>query len=194
MGAATETDLRLYLTFPAHRRRRAPAHAARGARERRGRRRSRSKATAAAGSASPRTCRALARAAATPRAASRGTTFLSPFDSFLWHRERTLRLFGFDYRIEVYTPAAKRRFGYYTLPILCDGRLIGRVDAKLHRAEGRLALRHVAFEAPLARPESSLAGTAEAARSLAAFVGAGDVAVERVTPSRLAAPLRRALR
>ncbi len=136
---------------------------------------------------------ALARAAARPAPAP-GTTFLAPFDSLLWHRERTQRLFGFDYRIEVYTPAAKRRFGYYTLPILHDGRLIGRVDAKHHRAESRLALRHVAFEPALADVEAALAGTAEAARSLAAFVGAGAVGIERVTPARLGVPLRRALR
>ena len=136
---------------------------------------------------------ALARCAARPRIHA-GTTFLAPFDSLLWHRARTHRLFGFDYKIEVYTPAPQRRFGYYTLPILSDGRLIGRVDAKLHRDEQRLALRHVAFETPLAEPDAALAGTAEAARSLAAFLGAARVTIERTTPAKLAAPLRRGLR
>ncbi len=192
MGAATETDLRLYLTFP-----RFGAAA----------QRARLRAALADGEvveiavegdrgrwfALAEDLPALARLAA--RAPThRGTTFLAPFDSLLWHRARTHRLFGFDYRIEVYTPAAKRRFGYYTLPILSDGRLIGRVDAKLHRDDGRLALRHVAFEAPLATPDAALAGTAEAARALAAFVGADAVTLERVTPTKLAAPLRRALR
>ena len=65
---------------------------------------------------------------------SRGTTFLAPFDSFLWHRARTRKLFGFDYTIEVYVPGHKRVHGYYSLPILHDGRLIGRLDAKNHRA------------------------------------------------------------
>jgi len=199
MGAATETDLRLYLTFPklgaAERKRMLTSAVARGdvvevtVDGTRGR-------WFALAADLP----ALRRAAARPTTHV-GTTFLAPFDSFLWHRERTLRLFDFDYRIEVYTPAAKRRFGYYTLPIFSDGRLIGRVDAKAHRAagkphrsDGRLALRHVAFEAPLATREAALAGTAEAARSLAAFVGADDVVLERVTPAKLAAPLRRALR
>jgi uncharacterized protein YcaQ len=193
MGAATETDLRLYLTFPrlgAAERKRMLQQALAGGTV---------TEIAVAGDRGRWFCLtadlpALARAAARP-AAHAGTTFLAPFDSFLWHRERTLRLFGFDYRIEVYTPAAKRRFGYYTLPILCDGRLIGRVDAKHHRSERRLALRHVAFEAAaLATPDAAVAGTAEAARSLAGFLGADAVAVERVTPSRLAAPLRRAVR
>src|SRR4029434_9294887 len=88
---------------------------------------------------------ALARAgrAASP---SSGTTFLAPFDSLLWHRARAARLFGFDYRIEVYTPGTKRVHVYSPLPILHHGHLIGRVDAKTHRAERRLEVRHVHFE------------------------------------------------
>jgi hypothetical protein len=192
MGAATETDLRLYLTFPrfgAPERRRVLERALAG-REvvelRVDGDRGRWYALAA-------DLPALERAAAR-RVPSRGATFLSPFDSLLWHRERTLRLFGFDYRLEVYTPEAKRRFGYYTLPILVDGQLVGRVDAKSHRSERRLALRHVAYEPGLANVEDALAGTADAARSLAAFVGADAVSVERVTPPSLRKALRRALR
>src|SRR5207247_5941330 len=79
---------------------------------------------------------ALARAGRM-RAPSHGTTLLSPFDSLLWHRDRVTRLFGFDYRIEVYTPGPQRVHGYYTLPILHHGHLIGRLDAKAHRAERR---------------------------------------------------------
>src|SRR5207245_2731985 len=95
--------------------------------------------------------RAMPAAAAAARAArrpapSQGTTLLSPFDSLLWYRDRVARLFGFDYRIQVYTPGPKRLHGYYTLPILHDGHLIGRVDAKAHRAEGRLDARGVHFE------------------------------------------------
>jgi uncharacterized protein YcaQ len=192
MGAATETDLRLYLTFPKlgapERKRMLTDALARGdvveiaVDGARGR-----------WFALARDLPALRRAAARP-ARHAGTTFLAPFDSFLWHREHTQRLFGFDYKIEVYTPAARRRFGYYTLPILSDGRLVGRVDAKAHREDRRLALRHVAFETPLATPDAVLAGTADAACSLAAFTGARDVVLERVTPAKLAPPLRRALR
>ncbi len=191
MGAATEMDLRLYLTFP-----RFGASERRRMLERALARREVVEIAVEGDSA-----RWFVRAAdlrALERTASRrtshvGATFLSPFDSFLWHRGRTLRLFGFDYRIEVYTPAAKRRFGYYTLPILCDGRLVGRVDLKHHRAEGRLELRHVAFEAGLPEAESAIAGTVESARSLATLLAAPDVSIDRVTPSRLAAALRRAL-
>ncbi len=191
MGAATETDLRLYLTFPRF------GAAARAATLRQALAEGEVVEIAVEGQrgrwfALTRDVAALERTAAR-RERHPGTTLLAPFDSLLWHRGRTLRLFDFDYRIEVYTPAAKRRYGYYALPILSDGRLVGRVDAKLHRDTGRLALRHVAFETPLATPDAVFAGTAKAARSLARFLGATTVAIERVSPSRLATPLRRAL-
>lgn len=102
-----------------------------------------------------------------------GTTLLAPFDSLLWHRARVKSLFGFDYKIEVYTPAAKRVYGYYTMPILHEGRLIGRLDPKNHRLERRLEVRAVHFEKP---PDAAaLAGTAAALRSLAMFLGAQRV-------------------
>ncbi|MBI2386976.1 MAG: YcaQ family DNA glycosylase [Elusimicrobia bacterium] len=104
---------------------------------------------------------------------ARGTTLISPFDSLLWHRGRAKALFGFDYKIEVYVPAAKRVHGYYSLPILHDGRLIGRLDPKNHREDGRLEVRSVHFAG---KPgDGALAGTAEALRSLARFLGAETV-------------------
>ena len=145
--------------------------------------------------------------AARQRTAARGTTLLSPFDSFLWHRERARRLFGFDYRIEVYTPGPKRIHGYYTLPIFHEGQLIGRLDAKHHRAEGRLEVRSVHFERwfaagkppPAARwgvldRDRALAGLADAIGSLAQFVGAQDVTLGRVAAPGLAVALRRAVK
>ncbi len=202
MGAATETDLARYLTFP----RFAP-----------GQRRAALRALVESGEvvevtvegttarwfAVARDLPALGRAAAL---STRGTTLLSPFDSLLWHRDRVARLFGFDYRIEVYTPAVQRVHGYYTLPILHDGRFIGRVDAKTRRAEGRLEIRHVHFEGwfsggappPLGRDrldqDAALAGLSDALGSLATFVGAGDIRLGRVTPGRLRSPLAQALR
>ncbi len=147
---------------------------------------------------------ALSRAERVP-ALSRGTTLLSPFDSLLWHRERVSSLFGFDYRIEVYTPGHKRVHGYYTLPVLHRGELIGRIDAKTHRAEGRLEVRHAHFEPWFAsggapptgeRPvdrEEALAGVAEALTSLAKFVGADEVELRRATPREVKAALGRVL-
>jgi uncharacterized protein YcaQ len=64
------------------------------------------------------------------------TTLLSPFDPLTWDRERARQLFNFDFTIQCYTPAAKRQFGYFPLPILHNGELVGRLDAKAHRKEG----------------------------------------------------------
>ena len=67
-----------------------------------------------------------------------GTTVLSPFDPVCWNRERTSRIFGFDYKIEIYVPEPQRKFGYYSLPLLHNGELIARLDLKSDRQNGKL--------------------------------------------------------
>jgi uncharacterized protein YcaQ len=204
MGAATEADLSRYLTFP----RFLPAGrraALRAMLERGEVAEIEVKGSPGRWLALTRDLPVLTRAGRAP-SPSRGTTLLSPFDSLLWYRDRVARLFGFDYRIEVYTPGHKRVHGYYTLPLLHDGHLIGRIDAKAHRADRRLEIRHAHFEPWFATTKTppaggghvdqdeALAGLGEALRSLATFVGADEVALSRVTPHRLRAPLARALR
>ncbi|MEO8602361.1 MAG: crosslink repair DNA glycosylase YcaQ family protein [bacterium] len=203
MGAATETDLRLYLTFP------RLAVAERRATLRAMVRDGQVAEVSVAGSrtrwyALSRDLEALA-AAGRRRLASRGATLLAPFDSLLWHRERVERLFGFDYRLEVYVPAAQRAFGYYALPLLVDGQLVGRVDAKLHRRERRLELRRVRFEDWIATGtppratwgmvtrERAIEGLVESAASLATFTGAEAVRLGEIAPSAFRPDILRAL-
>ena len=73
---------------------------------------------------------------------------LSPFDPVLWDRGRVLRLFGFEQKLEIYTPAAQRRWGYFCLPVLAGENLVGRVDLKAHRRSRRLEVLAVHLEEP----------------------------------------------
>ncbi|KMO84438.1 hypothetical protein BST22_08105 [Mycolicibacterium chubuense] len=106
----------------------------------------------------------------------RGTALLCPFDPLIFFRPRVERLFGFHYRIEIYTPAPKRRFGYYVWPFLVDGRLVGRVDLKADRAAGAL---HVAgaFCEPGEEPARIAEPLAAELTSMAGWLGLGDVTV-----------------
>lgn len=74
------------------------------------------------------------------------TAVLSPFDPLVWDRKRASELFGFDYRIECYTPAPKRQYGYFVLPLLRRGQLVGRLDAKAHRKEGVFEVKSLYLE------------------------------------------------
>jgi uncharacterized protein len=101
---------------------------------------------------------------------------LSPFDNLVWERHRAERLFGFRYRIEIYVPEGKRQYGYYVLPLLARGQLLGRVDVKLDRERSVLRARTVWLEG--ATPEEAVS----ALRDLARHLGAGTIDVERVMP------------
>lgn len=121
----------------------------------------------------------------------RGTALLCPFDPLIFFRPRVERLFGgYKYRIEIYTPAAKRQYGYYVWPFLLDGRLVGRVDLKADRARDAL---HVvgAFAEPGEEPSRVAEALAAELRSMVSWLGLADVTVGR--KGDLARPLGAAL-
>ncbi|GAA3883616.1 winged helix-turn-helix domain-containing protein [Streptomyces sedi] len=128
--------------------------------------------------------------AAPPRGRHR-TTLLSPFDSLVWDRPRTERIFGFYHRLEAYVPRPKRIYGYFAMPLLAGGRLLGRVDPA---REGRtLVARHAAFEGQTHQARKAVPAMARALVEAAGWVGCDQVRVERCTPAELAAPLTAAL-
>jgi hypothetical protein len=100
---------------------------------------------------------------------------LSPFDPVVWFRPRTERLFDFHYRIEIYTPEPERKFGYYSLPVLLDDRVVGRVDLKSDRKAGVLRVQS-AWSEPSA-PADTATRLAPVLARAAAWQGLGEVAV-----------------
>jgi len=121
------------------------------------------------------------------------TTLLSPFDPVMWDRARALELFGFEYKIEVYTPAAKRRYGYYSLPILHRGALVGRLDAKAHRKDGVFEVKALHLEPDTEADDRLVEELAGALRACAGWHGTPEVAVRRSDPRGLAGPLQAAV-
>ena len=125
-----------------------------------------------------------------------GVTFLAPLDSFVWDRDFLRRLFAFDYVWEVYVPAARRRWGYYVLPILYGDRLVGRIEPRIDRANGTIRILGTWWEAGF-RPrheEGFVDAMRQALGAYTRFAGAREIDWgERTTERRLfgARPARR---
>lgn len=119
----------------------------------------------------------LHREASLPRRAT-GTALLSPFDNLIWYRPRVERLWDFHYRIEIYVPEEKRVHGYYVLPFLMDGDLVGRVDLKTDRRDNTLQVKGA-----FAEPDVNMTRVGRALRSelelVAGWMGLDEVVVAR---------------
>lgn len=118
------------------------------------------------------------------------TTLLSPFDPIVWDRARALELYAFHYRIEVYTPAPRRTFGYFTLPILHQGRLIGRLDPKAHRQTGVFEIKSIHLEPGVPLTEALIDGLAHAIQDCAAWHATPTVSLGSSDPPALVEALR----
>ncbi|WJV48344.1 winged helix-turn-helix domain-containing protein [Streptomyces flavofungini] len=125
-------------------------------------------------------------ALATPPRGRHRTTLLSPFDSLIWERARTERIFGFTHRLEAYVPKPKRVYGYFAMPVLAGGRLVGRVDPA--REGSTLVAKQVSLEGPKAVP-----AVAQALLEAARWVDCDSVRIERVDRPELTADLTRAV-
>jgi len=112
----------------------------------------------------------------------RSMRFLSPFDNLTIQRKRLKWLFDFDYTIEIYVPAKKRKYGYFALPILWGDRLIGRLDAKAHRPERRLVVNNLVFEPNISMSEPIKAALFEALQDFTRFQNCDEWKILRVEP------------
>ena len=114
------------------------------------------------------------------------TTLLSPFDSLIWDRPRTLRVFGFEHKFEAYVPGPKRVHGYFTMPVLAGGKIVGRVDPG--RSGTTLIAKRVSGE------PSAATHVARALVEAARWVGCDDISVVEARPAPFKAALRAALK
>jgi len=116
------------------------------------------------------------------RAKPKLTTLLSPFDSLVWHRERALTLFDYDYRVEFYTPEPKRIYGYYSLTILHRGKIVGRTDLHYRRKEKLMTVKSLHLEPGVRGSEVLATSIAGAIRDYLAFLGGGEIVTMNCNP------------
>ncbi len=132
-----------------------------------------------------------------PPRTSKIVRILSPFDNLVNQRERLSEVFGFDYQIECYVPEAKRRYGYFCLPIMYSDRLIGRMDCKSHRDESRFEIKVLFLEPEFAsrkRFAELVDPLSRAVVDYAHFDNCNDVLVSKTTPTLAKTMLTKALR
>jgi uncharacterized protein YcaQ len=121
------------------------------------------------------------------------TTFLSPFDSLFWAKGRDTQFWGFRQLLEAYKPADQREWGYFCLPILHQGALVGRFDPKLERKTGTLRLKALYLEPGIAPDEQLVESVAETTRDFLSFHEATELTLERSEPAGFGKKLLRNL-
>ncbi|AMC35352.1 winged helix-turn-helix domain-containing protein [Janthinobacterium sp. B9-8] len=105
---------------------------------------------------------------------------LSPFDNAIIHRKRLNQLFGYDYKLECYVPAAKRKYGYFCLPILFGDRFVGRIDCKAHRQEQRLQVISIHLESPINKPALFAEALMQKLKQFAFFNGCKHLDIQNI--------------
>jgi uncharacterized protein YcaQ len=135
----------------------------------------------------------LAKAARAGSLKMEPTTLLSPFDPVVWDRARARDMFDFDYRLECYTPEPKRRYGYFTLPILRRGALVGRLDAKAHRKDGVFEIKSLHMEPGVRASREMLDDIAAALVECAAWHRTPEIVVRQSDPPAVAPRLQKAV-
>ncbi len=120
------------------------------------------------------------------------TALLSPFDPVVWDRARALAMFDFEYTLECYTPAARRRHGYFVLPILHHGQLVGRLDAKAHRDAGVFEIKALFLQPGIAPAPALVQALAATIAASARWHGTPEIRLLRTQPAGLARALRAA--
>jgi len=116
---------------------------------------------------------------------------LSPFDNLLIQRKRTLELFGFDYFLECYVPASKRKFGYFALPVLWNGRLVARMDCKADRKKSHMHIHHLALESGLAKTDAFAFALSKELVSFLRFNECSSMTIHQTNPHNLKNELQR---
>ncbi len=116
---------------------------------------------------------------------------LSPFDNLVIQRKRMKALFGFDYLIECYVPEPKRQYGYFSLPILWDGKLVARMDCRTERNESLLHIHHLALEPTVSKTDALFVALHKELKSFLLFNHCNKLRLHRTTPAKVKPELQR---
>ena len=124
------------------------------------------------------------------KSSSEQVYLLSPFDNLIIQRNRTKQLFDFDYTLECYMPAEKRKFGYFVLPILWNGNFVGRLDPKADRKNKTLIIKNIVFEPAFSGFEESLPSLVKKLVDFAKFNNCEKIELLKITPGKIIAKLK----